>query len=108
MEIIEFLRSRLAEDEEAALDAGSDHWELDSPYLSTHGNLGPRRLGALQHMARHDPERVLREIEAKRLRVGAIERWLVDDPDDPTALWLAKAEAQPFSDHPEWHQEWKP
>jgi hypothetical protein len=59
-------------------------------------------------MARHDPARVLREIEAKRLRVSAIERWLVDDPDDPTILWLAAVEAQPFSDHLEWRQEWKP
>jgi hypothetical protein len=108
MEIIEFLRYRLDEDEEVALNAGSDCWELDSPYLDAHGNLSPRRLGALRHMARHDPERVLREIEAKRLRVGAIERWLVEDPDDSTTLWLAKVEAQPFSDHPEWHQEWKP
>jgi hypothetical protein len=108
VEIIEFIRARIDEDEETALDAGSDHWELDSPYVGAHGNLSPRRLGALRHMARHDPARVLREIEAKRLRVSAIERWLVDDPDDPPTLWLAAVEAQPFSDHPEWRQEWKP
>ena len=62
------------------------------------------------HIARHDPARALREVEAKRAMLTELTRWPFDyrpDCNDPIRLFV-RLLAAPFSDHPDYRQEWKP
>jgi hypothetical protein len=76
-ELIAFVRARLDEDEAAAEKAAQrdgDTWQVgllwdDDDVHVDHGNrhvAGPLSRETGQHIARHDPARVLREVEAKR------------------------------------------
>ncbi|WP_326677685.1 DUF6221 family protein [Streptomyces sp. NBC_01237] len=88
-DLLQFLRARLDEDEQAARAATWDEW--DSAHWTAHHRaqydgrwvivdhaeegvteLTPHAAddaGVAQHIARHDPARVLREVEAKRRRL---------------------------------------
>lgn len=80
MTLIEFLEARLAEDE-ATARAVEDHsapwdgqWKADGPdavrtyndWVLFHGRGRPLAPGLTDHVARHDPARVLAEVEMKR------------------------------------------
>lgn len=80
MTLLEFLEARLAEDE-AIARAVEDRsapwdgqWKSDGPdalrtyndWVLFHGNGRPLAPGLVDHVARHDPVRVLAEVEAKR------------------------------------------
>lgn len=54
------------------------------------------------------PDRALREVEAKRLRLAEVERDLADDPTDETAAWLLRVEALPYADRPGFDESWRP
>jgi hypothetical protein len=59
------------------------------------------------HIARHDPARVLREVEAKRALL------VLADPASGDGLdyggeWILAAMALAYSDHPDYRAEWKP
>jgi hypothetical protein len=75
-DLVEFLRARLAEDEQAArkaADRDGEHWTAGSDYVGSEETpyvaIGPWD-GPLaetgEHIARHDPARVLAEVDAKR------------------------------------------
>src|SRR5260221_4049863 len=113
MDLAKFLRDRLDEDEAAAREAADgdsgqwfmgDKWNVhrveqenwqDEPALVCWGNVKPQS----EHIARHDPARVLREAGAKRKIVADAEaqpHYYVDgdtwfscglavDPSDPGA-----------------------
>jgi hypothetical protein len=81
LSIVDFLNARLAEDEATALGvptAGAPwhgQWVNDqdhalrtvNDHVLTYGHHGePMKPGLLDHIVRHDPARVLREVEAKR------------------------------------------
>lgn len=61
-----------------------------------------------EHIARHDPERVLREVEAKRRILAAYENTDRDGPvmDVPTSVILLLA--LPYADRPGYREEWRP
>jgi hypothetical protein len=126
--LIAFLRARLAEDEQAAVATHDTElpWEVardsaltqrTSPthgYEMVPGHIVRTQLGTLRaiHIARHDPARVLREVEAKR----RIIEWLVDvarvldarevyAPDADDGLRLL---ALPYVGHSDYREEWKP
>jgi hypothetical protein len=125
-DLIAFLRARLAEDEAAAQAAS------DGPWMPWHGRpglglghlefgialpgQGSGSLAAIatelwldaEHIARHDPVRVLREVEAKRAIVDEIERELADDPTSETDRWRLSVLAAVYRDHPDYRQEWAP
>jgi hypothetical protein len=70
----------------------------------------------IQHVARHDPARVLREVAAGRRMISEYERWQKEAlaTDDPGAALFALgwhgailAKAAVYSDHPDYQQEWK-
>lgn len=134
-ELIAFARARLDEDEAAAKAAGGSTpqgiWaqvdperrpgriECDSGYVVTYDEGSPDE-GQAPHIARHDPARVLREVEAKR---AILAWWLSDENEPESALSPSLREeyrkAQPgymlilalaavWSDHPGYRQEWKP
>jgi hypothetical protein len=117
MTLVEFIEARLAEDEAAARaacrprpDFGSpDRWEpgvglpaeVMGPMESVAGTKSP---AAAAHIARHDPARVLREVEAHRRMVE--ELWLVRD-SLPVELALC-ALASVYAEHPDFREEWRP
>lgn len=116
----QFLLARIAEDKRIATDAaaaaGRESWtddELPEPARA-------------EHVARHDPARVLADCTARRRLVlacrdlrpdraflGARPEGLADFPFPPAdqhqlaALTLALL-ALPYADHPEYRQEWRP
>jgi hypothetical protein len=131
-ELIAFLAARLDEDQAVALAATPGSWRDEGGYVT---DIGPDGLSLVQvtdygtqddygndsrpqghadsaHIARHDPARVLREVEAKR-RILA-EHYPQDpcDAHDPsfntipcdTLLLLAL----PHSDHPDYKEDWRP
>ncbi|MFC9821392.1 DUF6221 family protein [Streptomyces erythrochromogenes] len=65
-------------------------------------------LFAAKHIARHDPSRVLAEVDAKRQAIDACETFLHDSEDgtDPCAATVLCALALPYADHPDYRQEW--
>jgi len=150
VEISEFLTARLKEDETAAKDAaceassiavsddegGLARWRAmdggegittESAYAGAAFLVAP--MGYLEervaeHVARHDPARVLADIAAKRAvvehfkvaaeyaqtvdksQVGVAEAWRV------TSIWtqllhVVKLLAAPYADHPDFRPDWK-
>ncbi len=142
MDLVTFLRERLDEDEAAAaatdgategtrrwqtredpteglpdhvdvtVEAGEDWWIVEC----CTGSLADRRAVA-EHIARHEPARVLREVAAKRARLEAWQnarRQLDRRPDSVTAGvygihgWLLRIDAAVYADHPDYDKEWTP
>ena len=138
MTLTEFLLARIGEDEADARKAVDDDesWrhegegvltqysvsgghEISSGWLS----MG-HRFEAGDHIARHNPARVLAECEAKRSIVAEHTRpgWTVTCPrclgDQPElasgTAWRAapcptlRALALPYADHPDYREEWRP
>jgi hypothetical protein len=118
----QFLLARIAEDKRIANDAatarGRQEWDAD---VAAAGS--PH---AAEHVARHDPARVLAECGAKRRLVlacrdsrpdltflGARPAGLADFPLTPAdqhqlaALALALL-ALPYHEHPDYRPEWRP
>jgi hypothetical protein len=101
-DLVAFLAARLDEDEAAATAIHGDQWGW--PRASP---------GFAAYVARHDPARALREVEAKRAILAetfpliesewggsfGVSRWGEE---------LLKYLALPYSDHPDYRAEWKP
>lgn len=138
MTIVEFLRARYDEEEAAAREAREGPWALRRDSVSTDeiysvtreadrggdSNVFPDvwHDGSNAHAVRHDPARVLREVEAKRRIVDAYPR----DPDGwdtsvtfgdwsscsdscpPEVLGhVLRLLALPYSDHPDFDLSWR-
>lgn len=113
-----WLLARLDEDEAAAREAQSvipdgEGWYriaqeaiADPEFSRLHGR-------AYKHIARHDPARVLAEVEAKR---QIIREWRqVDELDQrkTSPAWARMTRvmwflAQPYADHPDYDPSWAP
>lgn len=129
-DLIEFLRSRLDEDEQVAqavhapadpshVRVGSNEWRyLPSDYevedvdgwdvAAVRATFGP---AAGIHIARHDPARVLREVEAKRRIVDECERTVlplhrVGPYAYGQAMAILRALAAVHRDHPDYDNSW--
>ncbi|MEU1088939.1 DUF6221 family protein [Streptomyces sp. NPDC005892] len=141
--LVQFLRDRLTEDEAVAtqaLDFAEGEWQMNEAEnvalcwtMTAHGRQltpitdgrwkhpmidGP---GLVPHIARHDPARVLREVEAKRGVVRQYEdmhnqaRHPVS-ADNRMRARVAQGElgdvlrllALPYADHPDYRAEWTP
>ncbi|MGY1439556.1 DUF6221 family protein [Streptomyces reniochalinae] len=135
-DLVAFLRARLDEDEQAAratMWEGSGNradWSL--PASATVGTgedefyAGDRTVAA--HIARHDPARVLAEVDAKRRIIElhhVVGGWQDEDGNDhgdgcgecghseeysDRDGWCETLRllALPHADHPEYREEWKP
>ena len=109
-----FLRARVDEDETVAMATVEPR--------TWHPDLGHGGLHAVdqEHIARHDPARVLREVEANRALLASFEEaGQLDDDDTPQERALAMAVAEVmrmlildrvrvYSDHPDYRPEWGP
>ncbi|WP_275558459.1 DUF6221 family protein [Streptomyces sp. 5-6(2022)] len=135
--LVEFLRARLDEDEQIARRAceyAEAEWRLDEEFGETvlwwppepHIAEKEREKGLpvvsdqwrgqtidsriAPHVARHDPARVLREIDAKRETV----HWHLHEEccsvclDDVEGCPLFRALATPYADHPDYREGWRP
>ena len=120
MTIVEFLEARIAEDEATARAAeespigagpkwvgcfrqieGTGH----APVADTHSSW------YADHIVRHDPARVLAECAAKRAIISECRQSTLSDldggeDDQPAPMWVARALAAVYADHPDYQQEW--
>lgn len=126
-ELVEFLQERLYEDDEIARWASPAEWRRDgaSSVEDSDGRLviygdGPApTAGQADHIARHDPARVRREVEAKR-RIGVMYEDACHRAENaPNADAVASARvarstlqgvltvmAGAYKDHPDYREEW--
>ncbi|NKZ63003.1 hypothetical protein GTG23_07070 [Rhodococcus hoagii] len=127
-DIVEFLRARLDEDEQTATAATSATFGEDPTWTSKDDGTGPQTHGYVMadhtavcghdgddvllpvadHIARHDPARVLREVEAKRRILdlaGEISRSGAEFAEQDYRT-VTRALAAVYSDHPDYQQEW--
>lgn len=145
MELVDFLKARLDEDEQIARRASEyaeAQWRLEEEFGETvlwwppepriaekereHGlpvvsdhwrgqtieSNGP---SIAPHIARHDPARVLREVEAKRRIVVAREKTPteIEDPEfeegtESALEYVLRLLALPYADHADYDANWKP
>src|SRR5690242_16409771 len=124
MTIEEFLAARLDEDEHAAKMAADDasasaNWHVEaarknSGYAGISGENGEivvyddDSLADVEarHIARHDPARVLREVEAKRKHLAAYRASVrqVGESLSVPARRVVEADAAVYSDHPDYDE----
>lgn len=135
--LVRFIEARLAEDEETAHRAGAEHpdWAYDREtfavrsgaswqWVASRANPGgdmPLSDVDVAHIARHDPARVLREVDAKR-RILAEVVAMIDDMDRELenefghggrvttgkSDLLLKLLAVPYESHPAYDPAWAP
>lgn len=123
-DLVAFLRARLDEDEQSAQSTmwdGSNNvpaWYLSaSATVETGGDTfyaGDRTVA--NHIERHDPARVLREVEAKRLIMALHSDSLGRDPSCSSRDYpeisedceTLRALAATYGEHPDYRDEWKP
>lgn len=99
--LVEFLRARLNEDEAAA-----KAW---LPF-------GNPDAAQREHIARHDPGRVLAEVEAKRRILDEYEQATgqyathsqVSAGEEIGLRFALKALALPYAEHPDYDEAWRP
>lgn len=133
-DIVEFLRARYREEEEIARSASLaresvNRWvyvesryppslvQVDAP-VRTRDVAEVPRPGPAQHIARHDPARVLREVEAKWRRLEAYAAmkagtlFHVNEYAEHQAIideyerYILPGDAAPYVDHPDFNPEW--
>lgn len=113
-DLIEFLRARLDEDERIARRAGDSFRQIGETgvIVATDGDraeecASANWAGIAEQIVRHDPARVLREVEAKR-RIVDRYAWLRENGDTGDVAWVLPLLALPYADHPDYQQEWTP
>jgi hypothetical protein len=139
-DLVGFLRARLDEDEQAARDASPAPWitKTGQSWLADHIVFGqskymPNRISQVcdltagqtraadaAHIIRHDPARVLAEVDAKRRIIAghhrsglACPRCSLGTEDGQIVFELDPCEtlrllALPYADHPDYREEWRP
>lgn len=96
-ELVEFLKARLDEDEQVAKATvmdGISFWTAQDSWL---GLAAP----VVAHAQRHDPARVLAEVEAKRLQLAL-------HKECDASCYVVRVLALPYASHPDYREEWRP
>jgi hypothetical protein len=127
MTLTDFLLARIAEDEAAANYANTGvrweswnrSWDTEPQRDIAGGGIRLFTVPTLydEHVARHDPGRVLADCEAKR-RIVESYQWYVDHANSPNASASygehlqaerhARYLAATYADHPDYHPDWRP
>lgn len=116
---VEFLQSRLAEDELIALAAidGSPRWRTRYDYRDVKDDEGHYvvqadtqhpSLGQAAHIARHCPSHVLREVEAKRVVIAEFLRHDAAGDIRPRGVIedILRSFCSVYAEHPDYNQSW--
>lgn len=126
--IIDFIEARLAEDEATAMAAEGANWgqrrDRMNPYvihdvdaykpgiLYTGRIIAAEKLETRDHIVRHDPARVLREVTAKRALLEhhgdqhECTNWELASAYPYVGCSVLRELAAVYSDHPEFDPEW--
>lgn len=118
-DLVTFLRARLDEDQRVAATAGGGDdcgaWTAAGETVDfDQYEIGGFHPSTAAHVARHDPARVLREVEAKRrlleqftLRGDSVRRTVQPSTG---GVWddLLRMLALPYAGHPDYREEWRP
>ncbi|CAL9502776.1 DUF6221 family protein [Streptomyces sp. enrichment culture] len=149
-ELVEWLRTQLDEDERVAREAAhyeAGNWTTEDGYPVSVADELPEQADTFErvvvfdegspseeqarHIARHDPARVLREVDAKRRLLDLHQPTMNpgrDSDDDDPATWLPVCStcqveiarpgdwpcehlrllALPYADRPGYREEWRP
>jgi hypothetical protein len=104
-DLVTFLRERLAEDERIATAARSGYFRPE--VLGTFSAVGDMR-----HVLRHNPARVLADVDAKRRIIGLCDGG-AQYPDYEGGYQFAWEDtlrllALPYASHPDYRAEWTP
>jgi Family of unknown function (DUF6221) len=115
--LAEFLAARLDEDaarateaEQAALESGEEFW----PSVFAAYNEGFLSKEEAEHIGRHDPSRVLREVAAGREILAECSTLVIvgvaypDEAGPESAARILQLLASVYSDHPDYQDKWKP
>lgn len=118
--LVAFLRARLDEAAAKAQAAKPGPWHVDggSVYATHPTDEVVDYTESADHIARHDPARILREIEADRALLAEYEAVADMDTSDPepefaygraVGLGIAvRYRAVRFADHPDYREKWRP
>lgn len=136
-ELVEFLKARLDEDEQAALNAQPGSWRYDRERFTVTCSGYPvaswRHEGELasgsplldrtgEYVERFDPERVMAEVAAKRRRLarhvptedplhGTLCSWCSVPQVSVYQAWPCadiRDDVAVYADHPDYREEWRP
>lgn len=126
-DLIAFLKAQLDEDEASARQAPGPTWEHRQIRDEVGGEIvvfedyiavaDPDRNTVVlsdvdddvrPFVLRHDPARVLRDVEAKRRLLQRAESDLADDQWDEAAQETVKVLALPYADREGYREEWRP
>ncbi len=114
-DLVQFLRARLDEDERTARRAGDSFRQIGETgvIVATEGDraeecASANWAGVAEHIARHDPARVLAEVEAKRRVIGRMVNHATVMGADEVHGDVLRSLALPFADHPDYRAEWRP
>jgi hypothetical protein len=129
VELVDFLRARLDEDEALAREAPPGPWHIGNAVDPTqpcnvHTFPGARMVAdglnwlVAEHIARHDPARVLREIASDRALLAeyaAVAEMDTDDAEPEFAYGRAvglgiavRHRALKYANHPDYKRGWRP
>ncbi|MFF9910637.1 DUF6221 family protein [Streptomyces sp. NPDC013457] len=125
VDLVEFLTARLDEDEQTARRAGDSFRQIGETgvIVATEGDraeecASANWAGVAEHIARHDPARVLAEVDAKRQIVTAFAEARKRDYNEEPANYFAGVHvalgaaldflALPYADHPDYDEAWRP
>lgn len=117
-DLVRFLTACLDEDERIAraVEDRSAPWDGQwvadgdnavrtfNGHVLFYGHGGPLKPGLVEHVARHDPARVLREIDAKRRILNTLH----EEGGDRMFADIFRLLALPYADHPDYREEWAP
>ncbi|MFG2090415.1 MULTISPECIES: DUF6221 family protein [unclassified Spirillospora] len=125
MDLVEFLRARLARDEQIARACSGTPWKATpsgTVHTDAEGEPGfvasAENEAYAEHIARHDPSRALAEVAARRRIVDDYEKqaWILDQGHRTPGLEAAQAVretvlrclALPYASHPAYRDDWRP
>lgn len=117
--LIDFLRARLAEDEQVACATGGRWWQPPAQPTevldSGGGGFNTFLRSRAAHIARHDPGRALAEVDAKRRIIDRYERQVAkaaENAMEEDRAWIlgeiTALLALPHASHPDYNNEWRP
>lgn len=118
-DLVQFLRNRLTDDErqaKAAMTYAAKDWFIETSGIVTTGpkdDVYTNDREVAEHIARHDPARVLHDVEAKRevIRLAEAAHDYHETFMSGFAAEMEKALrlfAVSYVDHPEYRDEWRP